>query len=353
MKSIHAYGYFYTSPNQPFERKEFTIDSLADDEVIVKIAGCGLCHTDISFLTGQVKTKLPPPLVLGHEISGTIIETGKKTKHLSGLNVIIPAVLPCGECEICLSGRDNVCQSQLMPGNDFHGGFATHIKVPALHLCILPDSLSDIKLSAFSVVADAMTTPYQSLKRSHLEDGDLAVIIGVGGVGTYMVQHAKNIGATVIALDIDDNKLNHAKKMGAGYTINVKGLEDHEVKKSVRTLVKENELKKFGWKVFEMSGTPQGQKVGFSLLSFAGTLGIIGFTMEKTNIRLSNVMAFDADIFGNWGCSPKYYNDVVEDVLSKKINVIDNIEEYPLDKINEIIPQALEHKFDKRIIFTP
>ncbi len=353
MKPIQAQGYFFTSPNQPFEKKEFIIDTLQDDEVIIKVAGCGLCHTDISFLTGQVKTKHELPLILGHEISGTVIQTGKHAKQFAENKVVIPAVLPCGECEICVSGRDNICQAQLMPGNDFHGGFATHIKVQAQHLCVLPEYLGDIKLSAFSVVADAMTTPYQSLKRSNLQDGDVAIIVGVGGVGTYMVQHGKNVGAIVIALDIDEKKLSHAKTMGAAHTICIKGMPEHEVKQAVRKLVKENNLKKFGWKVFEMSGTSPGQMVAFSLLSFAGTLGVIGFTMDKANIRLSNVMAFDADIFGNWGCSPKYYSDVVADVLSGKINVLDNIEEHSLDQINEIIPMALEHKLEKRVIFIP
>ncbi len=353
MEPIKATGYFFTGPNLAFEKKEFEINSLADDEVIVQVAGCGLCHTDISFLTGQVKTKHELPLILGHEISGTVIQTGKHAEQFKATKVVIPAVLPCGDCDICHSGRDNVCQAQLMPGNDFHGGFATHIKVPAQHLCVLPEPLGDIKLASFSVVADAMTTPYQSLKRSNLKDGDVAIVIGVGGVGTYMVQHGKNIGATIIALDIDEKKLAHAKTMGASHTICVKGMAEHEVKKAVRTLVKENSLKKFGWKVFEMSGTAPGQMVAFSLLSFAGTLGVIGFTMEKVNIRLSNVMAFDADVFGNWGCSPKYYIDVVNDVLTGKINVVDNVEEHPLDDINKIIPLALEHKLEKRVIFTP
>ena len=348
-----AYGYFYTSPNKPFERKNFTIEHINADEVVVKVAGCGLCHTDISFLTGQVTTKHELPLILGHEISGTVVRTGKEFENYLNKKVIIPAVLPCGECEICQSGRDNICQAQRMPGNDFNGGFASHIKIPAKYLCVLPDNLNNFKLSDFSVVADAITTPYQSLIRSQLKAGDLAIVIGVGGVGTYMVQHAKNKGAIVIALDIDDKKLEQAKKMGASYSVNVKDKDEKAIKDEVRALVKTNNLKKFGWKVFEMSGTAPGQMTAFSLLSFAGTLGIVGFTMAKSNVRLSNVMAFDADVFGNWGCSPKYYKNVADDVLSGKINIKDNVEEHSLDSINEIIPLSLNHKIEKRVIFIP
>ena len=72
----NCYGFFYIAPNKPFEKKQFNIESISDDEVVVKVAGCGLCHTDISFLTGQVTTKHALPLILGHEISGQIIRAG-------------------------------------------------------------------------------------------------------------------------------------------------------------------------------------------------------------------------------------------------------------------------------------
>lgn len=353
MNKIKAYGFYLTKPNMPLEKKFFELNVAEPDQVIVKVAGCGLCHTDLSFLSGNVKTKKEFPLILGHEISGTIVEAGNLFKDLIGKNVIIPAVLPCGECEICLSGRDNICQKQKMPGNDFDGGFASHILVPGQQLCILPEDLKGIKLSDFSVVADAITTPYQSIIRSKLESGDLAIVIGVGGVGNYLVQHAKIRGAKVIALDIDDKKLVNAKRMGADFVLNTRELAPHDIKKAIRTLIKEEKLKSFGWKVFEVSGTAAGQNVAMSLLSFGGTVGIVGFTMDKINTRLSNAMAFDATIFGNWGCSPKYYSDVVRDVLNQKINVSDNIESYPLDDINEIIPLSLSHKLEKRAIFTP
>ena len=353
MNRIKAYGFYLTKPNMPLEKRSFTLNVAEPDQVIVKVAGCGLCHTDLSFLSGNVKTKKEFPIILGHEISGTIVEAGNDYKDAIGKNVVIPAVLPCGECEICLSGRDNICQKQLMPGNDFDGGFASHILVPGSQLCFLPDDLNGIKLSDFSVVADAITTPYQSILRSELKSGELAIVIGVGGVGNYLVQHAKNKDAKVIALDIDDQKLENAKKMGADFVFNTKELSPSEIKKKIRSLIKEEKLKTFGWKVFEVSGTASGQEVAMSLLSFAGSIGIVGFTMEKITTRISNAMAFDATIFGNWGCSPKYYSDVVKDVLGKKINICDNVESFPLDDINEIIPLSLNHEIEKRAIFIP
>lgn len=350
---IQAYGYFFNETGKPLERKDFVISQVLPDHAVVKVAGCGLCHTDISFLSGAVKTKQPLSLILGHEISGIVVEVGSLMTQLKGKNVLIPAVLPCGECELCRSERDNICQNQKMPGNDFHGGFASHIVVPAKYVCEVPQAMNGMKLSTLSVIADAVTTPYQSMKRSHLKKDDVAIVIGTGGIGIYMVQHARNVGAHVIAIEYNAERLDVALKQGAHFGICSKGMEEKELKEKVKNYVKEQKLPKYQWKIFETSGSSGGQSLAFSLLTFASTLGIIGFTMDKLSLRLSNIMAFDADVFGNWGCRPAYYKNVVEDVLAKKINILDNVEEAPLGTINEVLADAFAHKLKKRMIFVP
>ncbi len=353
MDKIKAYGFFLTAPGEPLERRQFTIDRISPDQVVVEVAGCGLCHTDLAFISGDVRTKHDLPLVLGHEISGTVIAAGSDYRKKLGAEVIIPAVLPCGECELCLAGRDNICRHQEMPGNDFNGGFASHVVVPGRSLCPLPDDLKGFDLAQLSVIADAITTPYQAMVRSGLKAGEVAIVIGTGGVGIYMVQHAKNTGATVIAIDIDAAKLAVAEKQGADFTINSKDKDERELKKTVRALVKERGLPATQWKVFEVSGSAAGQSAAFALMSFAGSLSIIGFTMEKISLRLSNVMAFDATLIGNWGCSPAHYPAVVDDVLARKINLLDNIETHPLDGINNLVKLAFEHKLERRAILVP
>ncbi|MEE8258142.1 MAG: 6-hydroxycyclohex-1-ene-1-carbonyl-CoA dehydrogenase [Sphingomonadales bacterium] len=353
MDKIKAYGYFLTAPGKPLERRDFTIDHLKPDQVAVEVAGCGLCHTDLAFISGDVRTKHDLPLVLGHEISGTVLAAGSDFKGKLGTEVIVPAVLPCSECELCLAGRDNICRHQEMPGNDFNGGFASHVVVPGRLLCLLPDDLAGFDLAQLSVIADAITTPYQAMVRSGLKAGDLAIVIGTGGVGIYMVQHAKNAGATVIAIDINKARLSVAEKQGADFIICSKEKDEREVKKAVRALVKEAGLPGVQWKVFEASGSAAGQSAAYALMSFAGSVSIIGFTMEKISLRLSNVMAFDASLFGNWGCSPSHYPAVVEDVLIQKINLLDNIETHPLDEINGLVKLAFEHKLERRAILVP
>jgi 6-hydroxycyclohex-1-ene-1-carbonyl-CoA dehydrogenase len=210
-----------------------------------------------------------------------------------------------------------------------------------------------LSLAHLSVIADAITTPYQALRRARVERGDLGIVVGVGGIGTYMVQHLKNAGATIIAVDVDEKRLGNARKMGAHHSVNAGDMNDDEVKKTVRALAKEKGLPSSRWKVFETSGTASGQRNAFALLSFAGTLAIVGFTMDKIDVRLSNIMAFDADVFGNWACRPEYYPDVVAAVLSGDINVRDNIEEHPLDRINEVFDLAVKHKLERRPVLVP
>ena len=337
--------------NGEFQFFEEPLPFLNDNEVLVKVAGCGVCHTDISFWHYGVKTKHNLPLTLGHEISGTVVDG---PDNWPGKNVIIPAVIPCGECELCEKGRGNICQNQLMPGNDFDGGFASHIKVPFQHLCVLPENIFEkYSLSQLSVIADAVTTPYQVIKKSGLEEGDFAVVIGVGGVGIYCALLAKIFGAKVLALDIDDKKLMTAKKHGIDEVLNIKDLDIKTIKSNVREIAKTLGTSKYCWKIFEMSGTKPGQELGFALVSFASTLSVVGFTLDKLELRLSNLMAFDAQVIGTWGCKPELYPEVVELVNNGKLKINDFVETFSLSKINEVFKSTLEHKYEKRSVLVP
>ena len=205
----------------------------------------------------------------------------------------------------------------------------------------------------YSVIADAISTPYQVLKKSEIESGDLAICIGVGGVGVYGALIAKIMGAKVIAIDINDTKLEMAKSKGVDATINSKGLNQKEIKEKVKTLAKELGTSKYGWKIFEFSGTAPGQDLAFSLITFTSTLSIVGFTMDKLEVRLSNLMAFDAKLIGTWGCKPELYSEVVELIDSGKLQIKDFVQTFPMSQINEVFENTLHHKYDKRSVLVP
>lgn len=340
-----------TGLHADFQLVESETPAIQENEALVKIAGCGVCHTDLGFWHDGVRTKKSLPLTLGHEISGTVIAG---PVHLLNKHVIIPSVLPCGECELCKKGESNICQNQLMPGNDFHGGFASHIIVPYRYLCPVPEIiLKKYSLEQLAVIADAISTPYQVIRKSELIPNDLAIIIGIGGVGIYGALLAKLMGARVLAIDINDEKLDTAKRHGIDATLNPQGMDYKIIKARVKELAKELGTHQYSWKIFEISGTAAGQELAFSLLTYGSTLSIVGFTMAKVEVKLSNLMAFDAKMIGTWGCKPELYPEIVDVIGSGRLDISEFVETFPMSKINEIFKNTITHKYSKRSVLVP
>ena len=337
-------------------KTEVPMPELGPDDALVKVAGCGVCHTDLSFFYDGVPTVNKPPLTLGHEISGTVVAG---PGGLVGKNVIVPAVMPCNkpDCPICASGRGNRCLAQKMPGNSIgmYGGFSDYIPVPAGDLCVI-DDLNGIPLSHYAVVADAGTTPYQAAMRAELKDGDLVMVFGAtGGVGVYMTQVAKALGAkVVIGLGRDQAKLERSLNYGSDYIINLRDKDLKAIREEFKSICKQAGVpSNFGWKIFEVTGIGAAQDVALGLLSFVGKLVVVGFGMAKNTYSISRLMAFDADIIGTWGCLPKYYNDVLKLVQSGKIQIEPFLETKPMSRIAEVFEQQHSSGFDKRQVLEP
>jgi len=351
-----AHRWVMEEPGKPLARVEFDLLEPSSNEVIVEIAGCGVCHTDLGFFYDGVRTKHALPLTLGHEMSGRVIKTGKDAAEWQDKTVIVPAVIPCGSCDLCDRGRGTICRNQVSPGIDMHGGFATHITVPSAGLCAVDTArlaAVGMELADASVIADAVTTPYQAVVQAEIEAGDLAVVIGVGGVGGYAVQIAAARGATVVAIDIDQAKLDQLEGYGASMTINAKEVQGRDVRDAIRQFAKDRGLRQTEWKIFECSGTAAGQTTAYGLLTFGACLSVVGFTMDKVEIRLSNLMAFHARALGNWGCLPEHYSDALELVLTGKVAMLPFIERHSLSRINEIFARAHDGQLTRRAILVP
>jgi len=353
---MNAHRWVMEEPGKPLVRTVFEPDEPEAGEVVIEIAGCGVCHTDLGFFYDGVRTKHPLPLTLGHEMSGRVIRTGSAAGNWQNKTVIIPAVIPCGSCDLCDRGHGTICRKQKSPGIDMHGGFATHVTVPAAGLCEVDSArLANVgmELADASVVADALTTPYQAVVQAEVEPGDLAVVIGVGGVGGYAVQIAAARGATVVAIDIDPVKLRQLDDYGASMVINAREVQGRDIRDAIRGFAKDNGLRQTEWKIFECSGTGAGQASAYGLLTFGACLSVVGFTMEKIELRLSNLMAFHARALGNWGCLPEYYPQALEMVLTGKVSMLPFIERHPLSTINEIFSSAHDCKLTRRAIMVP
>jgi len=346
--TIDAHRWLMKAVNAPLERVAFDA-APGPGEVAIAIAGCGVCHTDLGYLYDGVRTTHALPLALGHEISGRVVAAGAGADRWVGKAVIVPAVLPCGECDLCQRGLGTICRQQKMPGNDIQGGFASHIVVPARGLCEVDEARlaqAGLTLAEVSIVADALTTPYQAVRRAALPEdldaafdasrhagqqpaagrpgagfapGSLAIVIGVGGVGGYCVQVAHAFGASVVAIDV-------AKKNG---------------------------LRSTEWFIFECSGSAPGQLTAYSLLVHGATLSVVGFTLEKVEVRLSNLMAFNARAIGNWGCPPEAYPAALELVLNGKVQIKPFVEIHPLADINRVFAAVHHRDIKKRAVLVP
>jgi 6-hydroxycyclohex-1-ene-1-carbonyl-CoA dehydrogenase len=345
-----------TRPGQPIALAEFNPLPLGPGEVVVEIAGCGVCHTDLGYYYDGVRTKHDLPLTLGHEISGRVVDTGPDAFYWADRVVIVPAVIPCGTCDACRRGKSTICPNQKMPGNDIHGGFASHIVVPAHGLCEVDETrlaASGLELADLSVIADAVTTPYQAVIQAGVGSGDLVVVNGVGGVGGYAVQIAHALGGTVVAIDVNDDKLAAIATDGAALTLNARTLPAREIKAAIQAFAKAQGLRTTEWTILECSGTRVGQETAFGLMNHGATLCVVGFTMDKVEVRLSNLMAFHARALGNWGCPPELYPAALDLVLGGRVKVAPFVERHPLDEINQVFEAVHHGELKRRAVLVP
>jgi len=322
--AAEAIRWMMTGKGEPLVPVRFETPSPGQDEVLIEIAGCGVCHTDLGYYYDGVRTNHELPLTLGHEISGHVVDAGSNAMWWIDRAVIVPAVIPCGHCDACRRGKGTICANQKMPGNDIHGGFATHIVVPVQGLCeVDPHRLAaaGIELADLSVIADAVTTPYQAVVQAGISPGDLAIVNGVGGVGGYAAQIAAAFGAVVVAIDVNDDKLAAIGKQCAALTLNARKMNLRDLKMEILGFAKGRGLRESEWVILECSGTRVGQETAFGLLNRGATLCVVGFTMDKVEVRLSNLMAFHARALGNWGCPPELYPQALELVLTGRIKV--------------------------------
>ncbi len=352
---IDAYRWLMTAPGAPLVRDSFRPET-GDGDVVVEVAGCGVCHTDLGYYYDGVRTNQPLPLALGHEVSGRVVAAGDGAKAWLGKAVIVPAVLPCGECDLCKRGLATICRKQKMPGNDVHGGFASHIVVPGRGLCEVDEARlarAGLALAEVSIVADALTTPFQAVQRAGVVPGTLAIVVGAGGVGGYCVQVAHAFGAQVVAIDVDDAKLAAIGAHGAALTLNARTHDVKAMKGAIAGFAKQNGLPATEWRIFECSGTAAGQLTAFGLLVHGATLAVVGFTMDKVEVRLSNLMAYDARALGNWGCPPDRYSAALDLVLGGKVAIKPFVETHPLADINRVFEAVHHRAINKRAVLVP
>ena len=320
----------FHGPHQSLKIEEVETPKIEAHEILVKIAACGVCNTDAHYIDHGVPTFKAPPLILGHEPSGIVEEAGEDVKNFKvGDRVLIPPVFSCGYCDNCRLGRENICFNMVMLGNHMDGAYAEYTKVPAKDCQHLPD---DLPLEESSIIADAISTPFHAVKnRAKVRPGDSVVVFGCGGVGMNVVQIAAAAGASVIAVDIVDKKLETAKMLGAQHTINAKDKEDKALLKEIRGLTGG------GADIsIEAIGNPKTIELGPASVKAGGCHCQVGYTHHNVPVNAGRLMFREIEIKGSLGCRPVDYPKIIEMVRTGKIQlepVVTN--RFPLEEIND------------------
>lgn len=293
--------------------EDIPVPQIKDDEILVKVAACGVCHTDLHYLEHGVPTFKKPPVVLGHEASGIVDKVGANVTNVkTRQRVLIPAVLTCGHCTACRQGHENICSNMTMVGNHLDGAYAEYVAVPSKDVLDLPAS---IPLEEASIIADAISTPYHAVKnRAQVRPGDTVVVFGCGGVGINTVQLASAAGGYVIAVDIVERKLEWASQYGAAKTIDATKVD--RVSKEVKKLTGGG-----ADIAMEVIGNPRTIEEAFECVRVGGRLCVIGYTHEKISIVAGKIMFKEIEVVGSLGCRPVDYIPLIRMVEQGKIDV--------------------------------
>jgi alcohol dehydrogenase, propanol-preferring len=313
--------------DRPMLVEEIPTPEPGPGEVLVKVAACGVCHTDLHYLDHGTPTFKKPPLVLGHEVAGTIASPDPSGRFLEGDHVLLPAVISCGRCAACRTGRENICEQSVMLGNNVDGGYAEYLTVPAKDVFRLPD---EIPLIEGAIIADALTTPYHAVvHRGRVQPGDRVVVVGCGGVGLNIVQVAAALGARVVGVDLSPDKLAWARRLGAEAVYNTDGADRPE--KALRALTDGG-----ADVAFEAVGRPDTQELTIASLKTGGRAVLVGYSPAALKLNAGRVMFRELEIVGSLGCRPVDYPRVIELARQGRIRVAELVtRRFTLDHIGD------------------
>jgi len=322
--------------NKPLKFEECPDPVLNEKEILVRIKACGVCHSNLHMIEGDWQFMGLPaklPIIPGHEIAGVVEKVGKEAKGFTvgqraGIQVLYDA---CGNCEFCLTGRENLCMTQGGTGETVDGGYAELIKVPYQHAYPFPDNLSFEEAAPLFCPG---VTAYRAVKRAGISFDQTVVVFGIGGVGHLSMQFAKLAGAEIIAVDANKATVAMAKELGADYAVLPDELDDL--------------LAKTGRPDVVTIHTPSQKAIdkalkivkrgGNVMLATLGTPPPVNFT-EEHNV-LTSVIGTRSDM-----------NKVLKIAAKGKIKV--KVKPYDLKEANEILLKLKNGEIVGRTVLTP
>jgi (R,R)-butanediol dehydrogenase/meso-butanediol dehydrogenase/diacetyl reductase len=263
-----------------------TIES--PDDVIVRVRRAGICGTDAAeWDHGPVLTR--PPVILGHEFTGEIVSMGSRVADLAiGQRVVSGAGIWCGICDWCSSGRLNLCSSYQTLGLQRDGGLAEYVLVPTRTIRPVPDAVDDDA----AALAQPLAVAIHAVRRSRLGPGETCVVVGVGGIGSFIVAAAKAAGAArIVAIDVDEHRLDTAKALGATQT-QLGGVAD--LADTIRSAVRPDGPDV----IIEATGAPLAPAAAIGSIRRGGRVVLVGLQGQPRTIDLLAVALTEVEVIG-------------------------------------------------------
>ncbi len=313
-------------PGKPLQLVEVPVPKPKRGEILLKVKAAGICSSDLHYQDGRSKvTKLP--ITLGHEVSGEVVECGEDVKGINvGDRACLFYLVTCGECMHCCTGNDNYCEEAKMLGKNIDGGFAEYLAIPARNAFPFPGS---IPFSQAALFTDAVATPFHALNRARVKTGDSVLIIGIGGLGLHAVQIAKIMGAgQVIAMDLDQEKLDLALKVGATAVVNPG--EENAVEKVVS-------LTGGGaYVAAELIGLPVTIRQAIDCTAVGGRTVIVGICPEEVGISpYHDLLLAERTLLGSADQSRVDFPVIIELAARNRLDMSYSVtRELPLEEVN-------------------
>ena len=265
-------------------------------EVLVRIAACGVCASDLHVVQGVTPHGPDLPQILGHEPAGVVADVGEGVDDwLPGDRVAFTMARPCGRCPYCEAGRDNLCVTLQVPGVDEDGAQAQYALADHRFLVPVP---GDLPLEQAAIMTDAVATPYHALKRGGIGEGMTVAVYGLGGLGMHAVQLAQLAGAQVIGVDIDEVNLQRALDWGAEAVVDA---SDGKPARRVK------ELSEGGVdRSFEFVGLATSVDQAVKSLRVGGRATVAGLGLEAIEtLPLALFVAQEFELVGSFGYTPQ------------------------------------------------
>ena len=324
--------------------KPLTIDEVAVPEVgprqaLLKVMSTGVCHTDLHAAEGDWPIKPQPPFIPGHEGVGYVVAAGREvTAVKEGDRIGVPWLYSaCGHCEFCLTGWETLCKEQQNAGYSVNGSFAEYVLVDPDYVGHIP---AGIDFNAIAPVLCAGVTVYKGLKQTDARPGQWVAISGIGGLGHLGVQYAKAMGLHVVAIDIAQEKLDLAKKLGADIAFNA--LEPDVVDQ----VLKHTSGGAHGVLVTAVS--PKAFALGVNLLRRKGTMALCGLPPGNFPLSIFDVVLNAKTVRGSIVGTRSDLAECLSFAAEGKVKVTYTTAK--LEDVNSIFDQMRAGKIDGRVV---